>query len=282
MVESTLASLGLNPFNMQPGDRSAAPSPQTASFEQQLSQALSESLSRLGVRPGAVNITISGGTSPSARQILITYSDTGSASQPTGPLPSTTPSTSSATPQTNQSSGSACATPWSPWDGPRDSRDTVPPGCGLLTASGAPAIQLNERPAANQYGYAGLAALNPYFTTPSNPNRPGYVLGFANWFNDAQILGGKNGPVQANRLYYSTQEGAQEALRLVRQYEPGAELTQYSWGGGPYSQSSAMHYIVLPGERMLNAGLLLAGYYNHGEGVTVSSDADLARAVRGA
>jgi hypothetical protein len=33
---------------------------------------------------------------------------------------------------------------------------------------------------------------------------------------------------------------------------------------------------------MMNAGLVLAGYYNHGYGVTISSDDDLARAVRGA
>lgn len=256
---------------MQPA---ATPAGDSRPFEQQFSQALSESLARLGVSPGSVNIRITGTGGPSAREIVITYDA------------SSTTRTPAQTPQAPATStevrGPACETPWSEWKGPRDSRDEVAAGGGQLTSSGAPLIQINNRPASNQYGYTGLAALNPYFTSPSNPNRAGYVLGFANWFRDTQVLGGKNGPVPANRLYYATEEGAQEALRLVRQHEPDAQLVQFQWGGGPYSTTNAMYYVSLPGERMMNAGLILSGYYNGGEGVTISSDADLQRSVRGA
>jgi hypothetical protein len=272
LVTPTRATVAPNPFNMQP----PAPSPRNSgSFEQQLSQALSESLTKLGVAPGAVNITITNNGSASARQILITYNPADAtlpSPVPAGVLPTTT----------DVRGGPACETPWAAWDGPRDRRDEIPVGGGQLTASGAPAILMNERPAGNQYGYTGLAALNPYFTSPSNPNRAGYVLGFQNWFRDTQVLGGKQGPIPANRLYYATEEGAQEALRLVRQHEPDAELTQFQWAGGPFSTTNAMYYVTLPGDRMMNAGLILSGYYNGGEGVTISSDDDLARSVRSA
>ncbi len=55
---------------------------------------------------------------------------------------------------------------------------------GLTTESGAPLIQNNEQPTKNQYGYTGPATNNPYFTTPSNPLREGYVTGFNKWFAD--------------------------------------------------------------------------------------------------
>jgi hypothetical protein len=280
VISPTRNAVAPNPFNMNP----PSPARTTGSgFDQQLSQALSESLARLGVAPGDVNIRITN-SGTSARQILITYNTVEPAAA-AGPETSPAPAADSRTSTTTAETGArtpATGTPWASWDGPRDRRDDIPAGGGRLTASGAPLIELNERPAGNQYGYIGLAALNPYFTTPSNPNRAGYVLGFQNWFRDAQILGGKSGPVPANKLYYSTEEGAQEALRLVRQHEPGAELTQFQWGGGPFSASNAMYYVKLPGERMMNAGLILNGYYNGGEGVTISSDDDLARSVRSA
>lgn len=274
MVTSTSQSVAPNPFNMQPGSATASSS-SGSSFEQQLTQALSESLNRLGVTPGAVNITIRNNGSASARQILITYDASGEASAPVA-------ADSAELPEEPQVSTPEEDTPWSSWAGPRDRRDQIAAGGGKVLESGAPDIQLNDLPAGNQYGYTGFAALNPYFTTPSNPPRQGYVMGFANWFRDTQIYGGKNGPVPANRLYYTTEQGAQEALRLVRQYEPAADLIQYQSGGGPFSANNAMYYVTLPGERMMNAGLLLAGYYNHGEGVTITSDTDLSRSIQSA
>lgn len=271
MVTPTNSPVAPNPFNMRPAG-SPATTTGTGAFEQQLSQALSESLHRLGVAPGSVNITITNNGSASARQILITYNASAStATVPTAPPP-VTPLT---TPETE-------STFWSPWEGPRDRRDELPAGGGQVTASGSPLIRLNQQPASNQYGYTGLAALNPYFTSPSHPLREGYVRGFDNWFQDAQILGGIHGPVRANRSYYATEEGAQEALRLVRQYEPNAELVQQTWGGGPYLANIPTYYVKLPDERLINAGLLLTGYYGGGEGVTMASDANLASAVRSA
>jgi hypothetical protein len=254
---------------MQPRAQTAAAS--GGDFDQQLAGALSESLRRLGMAPGEVNITIRQGTeSASARQILITYNaaTTTPASTPENVAPQQTPE------RVNDAA-------WSPWDGPRDRRDEVPAGGGLVSASGAPVIRLNTAAARNQYDYAGLGAFNPYFTTPSNPLRPGYVAGFENWFRDASIYGGNNGPVPANRLFFASAEGAQEALRLVQQYEPGAQLIEKPWGGGPYSANNTMYYVQLPGEdRLVNAGMLLNDYYHGGGGVTASSDELLSHGLR--
>lgn len=262
-------------------------------FDEQLSLALTESLRRLGVEAGEVNISVRNTGGAAGRQIVITYgaltsgaagSQTASASAPastawTNPfLPPPGTATSASAPPA-PTAGVMSDTNWAPWDGPRDRRDQMPAGLGQLTASGAPDIKLNE-PVGNQYKYTGPASTNPYFTTPSNPLRPGYVLGFANWFQDADILGGKTGPMPANRNYFATEEGANEALRLVREYEPEAKIVQVTWGGGPYSASSLMRYISLPGDRLMNAGGILAGYYHGGSGVTTSSDADLLRGMQ--
>lgn len=121
--------------------------------------------------------------------------------------------------------------------------------------------------------------MNPYFTNPGNPLRSGYVLGFDNWFEDTMILGGKNGPAPANRSYYATEEGAKEALRLVRQYAPEAELVQQTWGGGPFVSSRPMYMIRVGEGKLLNAGGILTGYYYGGSGVTAMSDVELERSV---
>ena len=267
-----------NPFNMQP--RPQTPVTSTSEFDQQLASVLSDSLRKLGVAPGEVNITIRrGADSASARQILITYN----AASITEPVPAGNPfATPAAIPAAASTVPAACETAWCPWDGPRDRRDAVPVGGGQLSSAGAPAIQANEQPTPNQYNYTGPAAFNPYFTNPGNPLRPGYVLGFSNWFQDATVYGGFTGPMPANRTFFATAEGAQEALRLVRQYEPEAKLTEVEWGGGPFSANNRMFYVELPGNRMMNAGLVLNGYYNGGNGVCVESDVLLANATRSA
>jgi hypothetical protein len=252
-----------NPFNLHPATQPANSS--ATSFDEQLVAAVSESLRRVGIRNGEVSITVrpEAGGAGSGRQILITYN---AAATPIAPP--------------TQSVSTVEEMSWSPWDGPRDKRDGMPAGGGRVTATGAPDIRLNATPTANQYNYTGRAAFNPYFTNPSNPLRKGYVLGYENWFRDATVYGGINGPVPANRIFFTTEEGAQEALRLIREYEPRAELTDMPWGGGPYSASSNMYYIKLPGDRLMNAGLILTGYYNGGCGVTVSSDDALSNAFR--
>jgi hypothetical protein len=142
---------------------------------------------------------------------------------------------------------------------------------------------VNTAPARNQYNYSGPASLNPYFTNPGNPLREGYVAGFDNWFSGtAAIFGPDQKATAANPTYFASQEGAQEALRLVQQYEPGATLTARSWGGGPFLSNQPMYFISLPGGQELNAGGILDGYYNRGCGVTIASDLDLQRTVQSA
>ena len=257
-----------NPFNIEP--RAQSPAAETVDFDEQLASVLGESLRKLGVTPGEVNITIRRGAESGApRQIFITY-NAGSVDTPPAVPPATT-----------TVAGSSCTeTEWCPYDGPRDRRDAVSAGGGRMLASGAPEIHINDVPAQNQYGYNGPAAFNPYFTTPSNPLRPGYVLGYSNWFHDATVYGGVTGPMPANRAFFATAEGAEEALRLVRQHEPQAQLVEVPWGGGPFSASSTMYYVQLPGDRLMNAGLVLHGYYNGGNGVSVESDVLLQNAFR--
>jgi hypothetical protein len=169
---------------------------------------------------------------------------------------------------------------WAPWNGPRDRRDAIPVGGGVVTASGSPLIVPNEAPAANQYNYSGPGASNPYFTTPGNPLREGYVKGFENWFTQPFIIGAKIGPVPANKMLYSTEEGAQEALRLAQMFEPEAKLEAKTWQGGPFISSLPMYCVSLPGGRTISAGGILANYYNGGSGVTTVSDQMLESTLR--
>lgn len=172
------------------------------------------------------------------------------------------------------------ATEWSPYIGPKDARDQIAEGGGKTTASGSPLIKNNEKSASNQYGYSGPATLNPYFTTPSNPLREGYVVGFGNWFSNPMIHGGPSGPIPANKMQYSTEEGAQEALRIVKQFVPEASIVQSFWRSGPYAVDKPLFEIDLGGGRKLNAGGVLTGYYNQGHGVTISSDDAIRRAIQ--
>lgn len=171
---------------------------------------------------------------------------------------------------------------WAPYEGPRSEADGIPEGGGKLLASGAPEIKPNPSPVKNQYGYAGPAAQNPYFTSPGNPLRPGYVRGFENWFEENWVVGGK-GPIQTplNKTNCATEEGAQEALRLVQQQLPGAKIVKSTWGseGGPYTAIKPTWEIELPGGARINAGGILNTYYNQGYGVTIASDTYLQQHV---
>ncbi len=161
---------------------------------------------------------------------------------------------------------------------PVDLRDGAPVATGQVTASGAPLITPSATPMQNQWGYTGAAATNPYFTTPSNPLQPGYVTGFANWYSPINVTGTSNAPgggaYTMNGSYGTTQEGAQEALRLVQTYAPGATIASNRFGseGGPYQADAACNEIQLPNGRQINAGLILNDYYNGGQGVTTMSD----------
>ena len=82
--------------------------------------------------------------------------------------------------------------------------------------------------------------------------------------------------------YSATSEGAQEALRLVQQYDPGATLGSSRFGasGGPWLADKDTREITLSNGNRLNAGLLLGNYYNQGQGVTARSDQTLQLAVK--
>ncbi len=277
-----------------------AQDPGASSFEAQLSGALAESLQKLGLSTSEIQINVRNGATPSSRQIVITWGDPTGAGAGAGTAagatpPASTPATGSPglnpfninnTPPVGSGSPTVrtpppSATSWSPWAGPCDPRDAIPANGGLLTASGGPDIRLNTEPTKNQYNYSGPASQNPYFTNPGNPLRDGYVLGFGNWFQNATIFGMKNGPVTANPIYFSSDDGAKEALRLVQMHEPGAQITQKAWGGGPFTSDKQMYQIALPNGRSLNAGGVLWGYYNNGQGVNASSDTELQKTIVG-
>jgi hypothetical protein len=156
--------------------------------------------------------------------------------------------------------------------GSKDARDGISDLAGQVTGSGAPSIVRLTTPIANQWGYSGEAAFNPYFTTPGNPMRDGLVTGFSQWFEQNHINGLGGGDISSN--YSTTQEGAQEALRLAQQYEPNATLGSSRFGssGGPWLASKDTYEIVMPNGNRVNAGLLLGSYYNQGQGVTPLSD----------
>jgi hypothetical protein len=107
---------------------------------------------------------------------------------------------------------------------------------------------------------------------------PGYVAGFANWYTPINVTGTSSAPgggaYTMNGSYGTTQEGAQEALRLVQTYAPGATIAsdRFGAGGGPYQADVASNVIQLPNGTQMNAGLILNDYYNGGQGVTTMSD----------
>jgi hypothetical protein len=276
VVNNTSTGTVGNPFTLLAGSTQNTSTGATA-FEQQLSSALADSLQKLGVAPGEVNITIRNtGNQAATRQIVISYNALNT-NTITPAVTGGTPGVTGEIPVQPAETQTPTQTSWAPYTGPRDTRDAMPAGGGNTTANGSPVITLNATPAANQYNYSGPAARNPYFTTPSNPLREGYVAGFQSWFTEAFITGGKDGPVPANKTLFTTQEGADEALRLVQEHFPDAEIVQHTWGGGPFSASRPSFHIKYGGERLINAGGILHSYYNQGYGVTTASDGDLRR-----
>jgi hypothetical protein len=256
----------------------AAPDLGSPDFSKQLSDLISQSLKTSGGVAGELRVRVeedkTGGT---GKQIVISYSPITApvapavvspavpAGNPFSPPPSGTPVLAQPKPET---------TPWSTYDGPRDRRDQVPAGGGQQSATGSPVIKLNDKPARNQYNYGGIAACNPYFTTPSNPMRDGYVMGFQNWFEDNTVSSGSAGEMRMNRISSASADGAAEALRLVQQYYPDATIGTSRFGedGGPYAAAKPTYDVVLPDGRKLNAGGLLNSYYNQGWGVNTQSD----------
>jgi len=154
---------------------------------------------------------------------------------------------------------------------------------GRLTNSGAPEILLSENPQASSLGYTGPASFNPYFTSPENPLRAGFVTGFDQWFTQPTVHSAidSSASYAMNPLHNATAEGAAEALRLIRGLDPGAQATEYRFGeeGGPYAADGVTREITLSDGTRLNAGNILNYYYNGSAGVTAGSDQALERLV---
>jgi hypothetical protein len=144
-----------------------------------------------------------------------------------------------------------------------------PPGTGQVTASGAPSIMLNTEPSWDARNCTGPEIYNPYYGTSTSPIRPGYVTGFDNWFQTITLGPPSNSTLTA--AVSATEEGAQEALRLVQQYVPDAKIVDYMVTGQVGGQVS--HAIQLPDGTMLNAGLVVDSYYHQGWGVDSNSGA---------
>ena len=144
-----------------------------------------------------------------------------------------------------------------------------PPGTGQVTASGAPSIVLSTTPSWDARNCTGPEIYNPYYGTATSPTRPGYVAGYDDWFQTITMGPPTNGTLMP--AVSATEEGAQEALRLVQQYVPDAKIVDYMVTGQVGDQVS--HAIELPDGQMLNAGLVLDSYYHQGCGVDSNSDA---------
>jgi len=176
----------------------------------------------------------------------------------------------------------APATTPSPAVAPDPSPPAAPPA---LTASGAPLITLRAEPAANPWNYTGPAARNPYYLAPGVSTGDAGVAGYEKWFQTANVLqaspsGGP--PVVAYTMREVTEEGAQEALRLVQEYVPEAavEATVFGGAGGPWCADKPTYSIRLPNGTRLNAAAILDSYYNRGQGVTALSDLTLRDELR--
>lgn len=138
---------------------------------------------------------------------------------------------------------------------------------GQTTSSGAPEIVLNT-------GLEG-AEQNPYFGI----FKEGAVTGYTKWFQ------AEDGAITARgstmyRGLAATAEGAEEALRLVQQYEPAATMRKVYLPGQEGQAGDPCAYLIdLPSGRNLNAGLVLEMYYQQGWGVDQQSEAKLRNEV---
>jgi hypothetical protein len=143
-----------------------------------------------------------------------------------------------------------------------------------VTASGAPQIILSPTPVPNPWDYQGPAASNPYYTQPGVPMRDGFVAGYENWFETCTVLPGADLTGGEHTIRVASHEGAQEALRLVQQYVPGASVRASDPGAfaGPWYGDKPALYIALPNGGRLDAAAILDSYYDRGRGVSALSD----------
>lgn len=138
-----------------------------------------------------------------------------------------------------------------------------------------PTITLRESPAPNDWGYTGPASLNPFFHRTGIAPNYDFVPNFYGWFQAVAVYNTTTGNVDhyIEPRACASPEGAQEALRLVQMFEPGATLEFVRVEeGGIYYADRLTPLIVLPGACRLNAGSVLNRYYHGGAGVSAESD----------
>jgi hypothetical protein len=90
---------------------------------------------------------------------------------------------------------------------------------------------------------------------------------FQDWFATVNVsaAAGLPGAYTMNQSHTATPTGAEEALRLVQQFVPGASLEANPFGDGVhYASDKPVYDVVLPNGLHMNAGLILDGYYNRG------------------
>lgn len=232
------------------------------------------------------NNTVPNNTVPNKNATTITQPAATSTTQTATPAATTPAAATPAAATPAASSNVAALNPFNQFAGQPytpPASQAVNPNAGKTTASGAPDIKLAEQPIANAWSYAGPAAKNPYFMTTGSAPDASTVKGYSNWFSNVTVYSGITNDVDhvVNPMNSASPEGAQEALRLVQMYEPGAKLesVRMGEGAGPYLADGPTFSVVLPDGSRLNAGAILNSYYHGGAGVSVESDLALAAEV---
>jgi hypothetical protein len=139
-------------------------------------------------------------------------------------------------------------------------------------------IALRNSPLPNDWGYAGPAAHNPYFHPKGTEPDYTFVPDYYALFDAIAVYNTTNGQVNhyVNPKQSASPSGAQEALRLVQLFVPGATLEAVRGiEGGIYYADKLTYSVVLPNGRRLNAAGIVDRYYHAGAGVSVESDLDL-------
>lgn len=133
-------------------------------------------------------------------------------------------------------------------------------------------------PKPNDWGYKGPAAYNPYFFPKGTEPDLSVVLDFYTFFDAVAVYDITTGNVNhyVNPKHTASPDGAEEALRLVSMFVPGATLESVRGiEGGIYYADKLTYSVVLPDGKRLNAAKIVDRYYHAGAGVSAESDLEL-------
>lgn len=118
-------------------------------------------------------------------------------------------------------------------------------------------------------------------TQPAETGAGAPLADYENWFEDIEMCAaeGFSGAYTVRRALCASEQGAAEALRLVRKYAPEAALDKDAYTG-PWAPNREIREIRLPNGERINAGAILDRYYQHGDGAHGLSDAELCSEIR--